>query len=286
MIELGDAMSSLETKTAEDIATLDSSLKDYTDTCIQTLSDNTIAALQIINDWCATQDSSIERLDSSIVSLQAEIDELKEKEAEDIEGLYDYVDVATAKIDASVVSLEGSVAELGTKTDALGAYIDETTGNLRSYINDVASDVSLAFLEIDENHEFIERNSARISLVDASVHALYAMVDRIYKKLGLEKVQVPETDILPDIMQKIDDIYDNELEWRVFDSSLSYDPEWRDNGEDGENSETNETNNRGMEINNSVIRNIGETTNDGNEEQTVVADPNNRSFNSFWRNLG
>ena len=80
-------------------------------------------------------------------------------------------------------------------------------------------------------------------------------------------------------MQKIEDIYDNELEWRVFDSSLPYDPEWRDNGEE------NETNNN-MEINNSVIRNIGETTNDENEEQTVVADPNNRSFNSFWRNLG
>ena len=177
MIELGEALSNLENKTADDIATLDSSLKNYTDGCIETLSDNTIAALQIINDWCATQDSSIERLDSSIASLYAETVELKEKEAADIEGLYDYVDIATAKIDASIVSLDSSVDEFGTKIDALGEYIDETTGNLRSYINDVASDVSLAFIEIDENHEFIERNAERISLVDASVQALYAMVD-------------------------------------------------------------------------------------------------------------
>jgi predicted RNA-binding protein with PUA domain len=56
------------------------------------------------------------------------------------------------------------------------------------------------------------------------------------------------------------------------------------NAQSDDEEETNETNNN--MVTNSVIRELEDATVEGNEEQTVVADPNNRSFNSLWRNLG
>jgi hypothetical protein len=99
---------------------------------------------------------------------------------------------------------------------------------LSNAINEVASDVSLAFVKIETVNVDVQHNAENISLLDSSVKQLFDMMNKLCERLGIDKVLDPSVDVLPDMMQKIQDLYNEELEWRILDSSAQYDPEWHD----------------------------------------------------------
>jgi hypothetical protein len=177
--------------------------------------------------------------------------------------------------------LSNEIADVSNKVDELTEYVETADAQLNNAINEVASDVSLAFTKIETVNNDVQHNTENITILDSSVKQLFDMVNRLCTRLGIDKIEEPIVDVLPDMMQKIQDLYDEELVWRILDSSSQYDPEWHDLSTG--DASTNE-NNMNM-VSQDNLRNLNDAS---SEEQTVVVQStsSNGAFDRHWRSLG
>jgi len=268
------------------VDSVDASVIEHVDSSIAQLADETVAALDIVREWNVDQDvrlTALETTDSSIISwVESEISRVESKEANDIENVYNYIDTSIlAYVDENDFALSNEIADVSNKVDALVQYVETADAQLSNSINEVASDVSLAFVEIETVNVDVQHNAENISLLDSSVKQLFDMMNKLCVRLGIDKIEEPSVNVLPDMMQKIQDLYEDELEWRILDSSSQYDPEWHDLSTG--DASTNE-NNMNM-VSQDNLRNLNDTS---SEEQTVVVQStsSNGAFDRHWRSLG
>lgn len=268
------------------VDTEDASIVEHIDSSLAEFATETVEALDIVREWNVEQDvrlTALETTDSSIISwVESEISRVESKEANDIENVYNYIDTSIlAYVDENDFALSNEIADVSNKVDALVQYVETADAQLSNSINEVASDVSLAFVEIETVNVDVQHNAENILLLDSSVKQLFDMMNKLCVRLGIDKIEEPSVDVLPDMMQKIQDLYDEELEWRILDSSSQYDPEWHDLSTG--DASTNE-NNRNM-VSQDNLRNLNDAS---SEEQTVVVQStsSNGAFDRHWRSLG
>ena len=302
---MSNEVSELRSETVEMVSDAIGSMRDYADMIDASLSgavdvlesklDASVSELSEIvdrevialNEWNAEQDvrlTSLETKDSSIIAwVEFETERLETKEAQDIESVYNYIDTSIlAYVDENDFALNNNIADVSSKVDALVHYVEVSDAQLHDAISDVASDVSLAFVEIETVNVDVQHNAESISTLDSSIKQLFDMMTKLCNKLGIDKIEEPSTDVLPDMMQKIQDLYDEELEWRILDSSSQYDPEWHDlsTGDASTNDDVNT---------NMVSQDNLRTLNDASSgQQTVVtaSTSSNGAFDRHWRSLG
>jgi hypothetical protein len=268
------------------VDTEDASIVEHIDSSLAEFATEAVEALDIVREWNVEQDvrlTALETTDSSIISwVESEISRVESKEANDIENVYNYIDTSIlAYVDENDFALSNEIADVSNKVDALVQYVETADAQLSNSINEVASDVSLAFVDIETINVDVQHNAENISLLDSSVKQLFDMMNKLCVRLGIDKIEEPSVDVLPDMMQKIQDLYDEELEWRILDSSAQYDPEWHDLSTG--DASTNE-NNRNM-VSQDNLRNLNDAS---SEEQTVVVQStsSNGAFDRHWRSLG
>ena len=268
------------------VDSVDASVIEHVDSSIAQLADETVAALDIVREWNVDQDvrlTALETTDSSIISwVESEIARLEDKETNDIENVYNYIDTSIlAYVDENDYVLSNEIADVSNKVDALVQYVETADAQLSNAINEVASDVSLAFVEIETVNVDVQHNTENITALDSSVKQLFDMMNKLCVRLGIDKIEEPSVNVLPDMMQKIQDLYEDELEWRILDSSSQYDPEWHDLSTG--DASTNE-NNMNM-VSQDNLRNLNDAS---SEEQTVVVQStsSNGAFDRHWRDLG
>ena len=164
----------------------------------------------------ALEEQIAEDISSAIEPVYVRLDDFESDVDDKFNELKDYVDVQDSS--------------LSDKIDALAAYTD-----IR--IDEVAQDVSIASEEIEEVKDFTLES---VNQIDASVRQIFDMVSAIYRRLGLDHVEEPQTDIIPAILKAIDDISTNVNEdWRYLDTSPgpdepTYEEYWRELDEDAE----------------------------------------------------
>jgi hypothetical protein len=186
----------------------DASIYDHIDGSIAELADETVAALDIIREWNVDQDvrlTALETTDSSIISwVESEIARLEDKETNDIENVYNYIDTSIlAYVDENDFALSNEIADVSNKVDALVQYVETADAQLNNAINEVASDVSLTFTKIETVNDDVQHNTENITILDSSVKQLFDMVNSLCTRLGIDKIEEPIVDVLPDMMQKI-----------------------------------------------------------------------------------
>ena len=153
--------------------------------------------------------------------------------------------------------------------------VDSSIENLRSDINSLEEGVETLTVYTEK----------AVETLDSSVAQLYGMFNMMNKRLGLDKIRIPIFDILPEIMEKIQEIYDNELEWRILDPSRgehgNYENNWRllNDDEDGLTDDNYVVDELLNKPESEVVDNSEDNT-EGEEEQTEGA------FRAFWRTLG
>ena len=246
------------------------------------------SVVNYVNTKFEQAEDDIETLNTS---LSAKLNEYEEQNASEHTALYSYIDSSIAALSSKLDNFDASVTEhieflettdssLNARINALGEYVDINVESIASDISTLNDNIAT----LDDNiNELDENVQSSVETLDASIRELFDAINKISVKLGLDKIPDVSIDIIPTIIENIENIVDEELEWRILDGSQSYDPSWR-----SEN-----VNNNNMISNNTTMNsnNMDGATIDGNDDSvqqnsSQVVDSGNGHFNSLWRNLG
>ena len=223
-----------------------------------------------------------------------------------------------------ISALSGRIDDVVADVSSLASDVDAVAGELAVCVDDVAdnssriarlefdmydssgeimqdmSNIAANFVSVDSSIETLRSDVSSledgvetltvytenaVETLDSSVAQLYEMFHMMSKRLGIDKIKIPIFDILPEIMQKIQDIYDKELEWRILDSSEgehgNYEKNWRLlNDDDDSLTDDSYVVDEPSDEQDTEVVDSGEDNTEGDEEHTEGA------FRAFWRNLG
>ena len=317
IVSLSESTSSKFEQVASEIEALDASIKEaenkaeaagvYAEQLVDELREEIGGMLDTsVRDYV---DLKFNETKSEIAALDASVsDELnllhnaqeayEEHNAIEHAAIYEYidasVDILNSKIDALDASLseeieflESTDASLNARINALGEYVDI---NLESITSDISTlDGNIVWLS-NEVDALSDNTQSKIEALDASVKELFDVINKISIKLGLDEIPDASISIIPTIIDTIEQIVESEMEWRIldgsvpYDPSLPYDPSWRDLSTGNEDDD-----NMISQANLRDLNNQPQTIDSNSEEQLTssnVRQSNNGVFNSWWRNLG
>ena len=266
--DVKQSISDLAETHAEDVSAINADIDDIdarlqtTDSSVNILEgrmdniDNEIA--EIIGDVSSVT-VSIKELSDRMDAVENDIAVLEYDHVADVSALNARIDYVASDVYAIASNLSECVDNVSSNSARISRLefdMYDSSGEIMQDMSNIAAnfvaiDSSVENLRsdvttLDENLEMLTVYTERsVDVLDSSMAYLYDVVRLINKRLGLDKIEAPMFDILPDIMNKIQEIYDKDLEWRTLDSSggedehFNYDKYWRMlHNEDAESSTT------------------------------------------------